>query len=70
MQRSPELNVEAIRFTELESHFGFDSARDILRSLERSEGISEEFVSAWSYEDRLTNVFRSMLACNIPQTRH
>lgn len=57
-------------FIELEDRFGLDNACEILRTLEQFEGISEDFVSAMSHQDRLRNVMDVMKENTRYQTRH
>ena len=58
--KTSNLANHTIAYNELEQRFGSDNARDILRTLEQMNGICEELVSAWSYEDRWANVFINM----------
>ncbi len=57
-------------FKTLETRFGRENARSILRTLEQFEGIRAECVTRLSYEQRLQNVFRAMSENMRYQTRH
>jgi hypothetical protein len=59
-----------LNFCELEDRFGPDNARDILRTLEKSEGIPETRVVNLSYEDRMNHVMSVMRDNMRLQTRH
>lgn len=59
-----------LNFFELKDRFGIDNARDILRTLEKFEGIAEKSVASLSYEDRLSNVMSAMRENINSQTRH
>ena len=61
---------ETIEFTDLENRFGRESAYAILRTLERFEGVREDWVANLSREERLNNVFRLMAENVRYQTRH
>jgi hypothetical protein len=56
--------------TDLEDRFGQDGAYVILRTLEKFEGVREEWVSGMSREARLNNVLRLMGESVLHQTRH
>lgn len=64
------LGGDILHFTDLENRFGRDSAYVILRTLERFEGVQEEWVSGMTREDRFKNVFRLMSENVKHQTRH
>ena len=57
-------------FIDLESRFGHDNARAILRALEQFEGIAEIRVAKLSYKDRMDNVMAAMKDNMRFQTRH
>ena len=63
-------SFDGLDFFDLESRFGLDNARTILRTLEQFEGISELRVVKLSYEDRLRNVLAAMKENIRFQTRH
>lgn len=60
----------ATRFQELEERYGHENACSILRTLEQFEGIREEEVATFSWQDRLSNVFDLMKEGLCFQTRH
>ncbi len=64
------MNFGDLSFYELEGKFGFESARQIVRTLEQLEGISESGVVKLSYVDRLRNVLSSMSDNLLYETRH
>jgi UV DNA damage repair endonuclease len=64
------LTFDKLDFLDLETRFGLESARAILRTLEQFEGISENRVAKLSYEDRLRNVMSAMKDNIRFQTRH
>ena len=65
-----EASFEGFDFAELENRFGQDCALNILRTLERFEGISGPHESKLSYEDRMRNVMLAMKDNIRFQTRH
>ena len=63
-------DFESLDFADLESRFGQDNARSILRALEQFEGIFETRESKLSYADRMRNVLLAMEDNVRFQTRH
>lgn len=66
----PENIHEMVDFSDLETRVGHDSALEILRALERFEGIRDTDTHALSAQERLENVFRQMQENMKYQTRH
>ena len=70
MQNVSELEILPMDFEELEERYGYDSAREIIHTLEKFEGIGMDSVGKLSYEERLHNVFKVMTENMTYQTRH
>jgi hypothetical protein len=62
--------INSLAYTDLETRFGPDNARVILRTLEQFEGVIEERVSKLSGDERFKNVLRLMRDNMRTQTRH
>lgn len=65
-----EADFESLDFADLESRFGQESARSILRTLEQFEGIFETGETKLSYADRMRNVMLAMKDNIRFQTKH
>ena len=69
-QEPSPLDMATMDFDELEDRYGHDNACAILRTMEQFEGIKEEDVAKFSWQDRLRNVFDIMKDGIRFQTRH
>jgi len=65
-----DFDMSVVQFSELEDRYGRDSAYAILRTLEQFEGVYEQQVTNFSFEERLQNVLQLMKDGMRYQTRH